>query len=157
MMNMKFLEVVTPPSIYQKAWLVTIYCVEKCVVCGLVFCKILICCVKIVKICSVLLEYYPCAIVKVYVDERVQFSVNGDPELGRHCGKWEYVCKGLFTKKNLPKVTVLELRCGHSLDVHHLCMPWVPLLHHRVAYLGQYSCFWWNWWLSKFPGGYISG
>ena len=40
-----------------------------------------------------LLEYYPCAIVKVYVYERVQLSVKGDPKLGRHCSKVKYVCK----------------------------------------------------------------
>ena len=76
------------------------YCVEECVVCGLVFCKSLICCVKIVKTCPALLEYHHCTIVKVYVYERVQSSVDGDPELGRHCGKGGYVCKGLFVIKN---------------------------------------------------------
>ena len=49
--------------------------------------KILIFCVKIVNTCPVLLEYHPCVIVKVYIDERFQFSVDGGPELGRHCGK----------------------------------------------------------------------
>ena len=53
-------------------------------------------CVKIVKTCPVLLEYCPCAFVKLYVGEHVQLSVDCDPELGRHCGKGEYVCKGLF-------------------------------------------------------------
>ena len=33
------------------------------------------------------LEYYPCAIVNVYIDKRVQFSVDGDTEIGHHCGK----------------------------------------------------------------------
>ena len=70
-----------------------------------------------------LLEYYPCAIAKVYVDERFQFIVDGDSELGRHCGKGEYVFKGLLSLKKLQKVTILELRCGHSLGVHHFCMP----------------------------------
>ena len=75
----------------------------------------------------------------VYVDERFQFSANGDPKLGHHYGKGEYVCKGFFIKK-LQKVNVLELWCGHSIGVHHLCMPLDPLLYHRVGYFVQDYC-----------------
>ena len=57
------------------------------------------CCVKIVNNCPAFLEYYPCATVKVYVDEQVQFSVDGDPELGIHCVNGEYVCKVLLLEK----------------------------------------------------------
>ena len=39
------------------------------------------------------------------------------------------------------KITILELWCGHRIGVHHLCMPWVPLLHNRVGSFGQDSCF----------------
>ena len=46
-----------------------------------------------------MLEYDPCSIMKVYVDGRVNFSVDGDPELGSHCGKEEYFYKGLLIKK----------------------------------------------------------
>ena len=81
-----------------------------------------VCCVKIVKTCPALLRYYLCTLVKVYVDERVQFSVDGDPELGNHCGKGEYACNGFFNKK-IQKVTHLELWCSHNLGVHQLCMP----------------------------------
>ena len=139
-----------------KAWLVTIYCVEECVICGFVFCKSLICCVKLIQTCPTLLEYYLCAIVELYVEGWVKSIVDGDPELGRHWGKWEYVYKGLFTLKT-SKSNFLELRCGNSLSVHHLCMPWVPLLNHMVGCFGQDSCFWWNWWLSMCPGGSSSG
>ena len=78
--------------------------------------------------------------MKVYIDERVQFSVDGDPELGRHCGKGEYVYKVLFILKT-SKGNILELWCGHSLGVHHLCMPWIIILRYRVGYFGQDSCF----------------
>ena len=46
-----------------------------------------------------------------------------------------------FLSKKLQKVTILELWCGHSLGVHHLCMPLFPLLHHRVGCSGQDYCF----------------
>ena len=45
----------------------------------------------------------------------------GDPELGRNCGKVEYVCKGLFIFKT-SKGNFLGLRCGHILGVHRLYM-----------------------------------
>ena len=65
------------PSV--KSLLFSIYSVEKGVVCSLVFIKGLVGCVKIIYTSPVLLEYYPCDIVKVQVDGWVQFCVNGDP------------------------------------------------------------------------------
>ena len=64
----------------------------------MVFVKVLVGCVKIIYP-PVLLEYYYCAIVKVYVGGCVQLCVDGDPELGRHCGKVEYVLKGSIIKE----------------------------------------------------------
>ena len=45
-------------------------------------------------------EYYPCVIVKVYVDGCVQLCDDGDPERGHHCGKGEYVREGFLVKEN---------------------------------------------------------
>ena len=106
----------------MKEQFVTIYGVEKCVVFGLVFLKSLICCVKIIHPCPALIGYYPCVIVKVYVEVWAQLSVDGDPEFRRNCRKGEYVCKG-FSLKKLQKVTFLELWCDHSLSVHNLDIP----------------------------------
>ena len=60
--------------------------------------------------------------MKVYVDGQVQLSVDGYPELGRHCDKGYSVCK-VFVILKISKGKKLELRCGHSLGVHYLCMP----------------------------------
>ena len=87
----------------MKTLLITIYCVVECVVCGLVFLKRLICCVKIVNNCPALLEYYPSAIVKVYIDKQVQFGVDGNPELGRHYSKGGYILKECFIWKNFKR------------------------------------------------------
>ena len=88
----------------------------------LVFRKGLVDCVKIIWASPAFLEYYSCAIVKLYVDGWVQFSVYVDPELGRHCGKGDYVCKGLIIKEEY-KRKFSGLRCGHILGVRHLCKP----------------------------------
>ena len=76
--------------------IIAIYGVEEDVVCILVFVKGLIGCAKIIYTSPKLLEYYSFAIVKVHVDGWVQFCVGGYPELGHHCGKGEYIRKGLI-------------------------------------------------------------
>ena len=83
----------------MKARLVSLYSVEKGVVCSLVFVKGLVGCAKIIYASPTFIEYHPCAIAKVYLDGWVQLCVDGNTELGCHCGKGEYVCKGLFIKK----------------------------------------------------------
>ena len=80
--------------------------------------------------------------MKVYVDVWVQFCANGDTELGRHCVKREYVCKGfLILKKS--EANILRLRCSYSLGVLHFFMPLVPLLNHRFGCFEQ-DFFWCN-------------
>ena len=60
------------------------------------FAKLLVCCVIVVYASSTFLEHDPGAIVKVYVYGWAQLCVYGDPKLGRHSGKVEYVCGGLL-------------------------------------------------------------
>ena len=71
----------------MNALIFSLYGVEEGVVCGLVFGKGLVGCVKIIYTSPVLLEYYPCSMVKMYVDGGVEFIVDIDPELARHCSK----------------------------------------------------------------------
>ena len=87
----------------MKARLVSLYSVEKGVVCSLVFVKGLVGCAKIIYASPTFIEYHPCAIVEVCVDGWVQLCVNGDPELGRHCGKREYGCEELLIKENFER------------------------------------------------------
>ena len=75
-----------------------LYGVDKGVVCGLVFAKGLAGCFKIIYTSPELLEYHPCAILKVYIDGWVQLCVNSDIKLGRHCVKEDYVHKGFIIK-----------------------------------------------------------
>ena len=65
---------------------------------GLVFVKGFVGCVKIMHTSPVLLEYYPCAIAKVFADGWLQFCIDSYPELGRQCGKGEYACESFFIK-----------------------------------------------------------
>ena len=85
------------------AQIFSLYCVEDGVVCGFFFNKGLFLCVKITFTCPALLENYHFFIVKVYLDGWVQFSVDSDLELLRHCVKGEYVCKVFLIKENFKR------------------------------------------------------
>ena len=87
----------------MKALLVAIYGIGEGVVYGLLLCKGLVDCVKIIKTCPILLVNYPCSIVKVYVYGWFQFNVDSDPELGRHCSNVDYFCKGFLIKENFKR------------------------------------------------------
>ena len=82
----------------MKARLVALYGVKEGVVCGLFYGKGLFVYSKIIYTSPAFLEYYPCDIVKVYVDGWVQFCVDGDTEVGCHCGKIECVYEVLLIK-----------------------------------------------------------
>ena len=47
-----------------------------------------------------MLEYYPCATMKVYVYGWVELFFDGDHVLGHHCEKGEYVSEEYIIKEN---------------------------------------------------------